>query len=58
MSRSALSVFVFGIYAIVVGIVGLAAPNFLLEKLSGASTTEVWIRLVGLLLIYLGLIRK
>jgi len=53
MSKSALSMFVFGIYAAVLGIMMIAIPNFLL-KISRTSTTEVWIRVAGLLLLYLG----
>jgi uncharacterized membrane protein len=54
MSKSARSVFVFGLYIAVLGIVLLVAPNFLLGMFGLPSTTEVWIRVVGLLLLYLG----
>ena len=54
MSKSALSIFVFGLYVAVVGIIMLVVPNFLLKTISRTSTTEVWIRVVGLLLLYLG----
>src|SRR4030042_5906437 len=53
MSKSALSIFVFGLYVAVLGIIMIVVPNFLL-KISRTSTTEVWIRVVGLLLLYLG----
>ena len=54
MSNSARSVFVFGLYVAVLGIMLIVAPNFLLRTISRTSTTEVWIRVVGLLLLYLG----
>ena len=51
MSKSSLSVFVFGLYMVVLGIVLLVAPNFLLGMFFMPSTTEVWIRIVGVLLL-------
>jgi hypothetical protein len=54
MSKSARSVFVFGLYVAVLGIMLTVVPNFLLKPISRTSTTEVWIRVVGLLLLYLG----
>ncbi len=54
MSNSALSVFVFGLYLAVLGIVLLVAPNFLLGMFALTSTTEVWIRVVGMLVLFLG----
>ena len=53
MSKSARSMFVFGLYVAVLGIMMIGVPNFLL-KISRTSTTEVWIRVAGLLLLYLG----
>ena len=54
MSNSARSVFVFGLYVAVLGIMLIVVPNFLLKAISRTSTTEVWIRVAGLLLLYLG----
>jgi uncharacterized membrane protein len=54
MSKSARSVFVFGLYLAVLGIVLLVAPNFLLGMFGLPSTTEVWIRIVGMLVLFLG----
>jgi len=54
MSNSARSVFVFGLYVAVIGIIMIVVPNFMLKAISRTSTTEVWIRVVGLLLLYLG----
>jgi hypothetical protein len=46
MSKSSLSVFVFGLYLAVLGIVLVVAPNFLLGMFFMPSSTEVWIRVV------------
>ena len=54
MSKSAFSMFVFGLYVAVIGIIMIVAPNFLLNAISRTSTNEVWIRVVGMLLFYLG----
>jgi len=54
MSRSALSVFVFGIYVAVLGLLLIADPNPLLALVGIAPTDEVWIRLAGMLLLILG----
>lgn len=55
MSPAARSVNVFGIYLIVVGVVLLAAPNLLLSVVQLPPTTEVWLRLVGMLAAFLGI---
>ncbi|MDP3815987.1 hypothetical protein [Pseudomonas sp.] len=54
MSPSAKSVFVFGCYLLLLGIPLLLAPNLLLEVFGFPPTQEVWIRIVGLLVLYLG----
>jgi len=54
MSKSARSVFVFGLYLLVLGIVLLVVPNFLFGMFAIPSTTEVWIRVVGMLVLFLG----
>jgi thiol:disulfide interchange protein len=53
MSNSGRSVFVFGLYLAVLGIVLLVAPNFLLEMFLLPSTTEAWIRVTGMLVLFL-----
>ena len=55
MSKSARTIFVFGIYLGVLGIVLLATPNLLLGIFQLPSTNEVWIRVVGMLLFLLGI---
>ena len=54
MSRSAKSLFVFGIYMLVLGVTVTIAPNFLLTLFHVPTTDEVWIRVVGMLVIFLG----
>ena len=54
MSKSARSVFIFGLYLGVLGIVLLVTPNFLLGIFQLPNTNEVWIRVVGMLLLFMG----
>lgn len=54
MSRAAVSLFVFGIYLLVLGLVLLTVPNLLLAVFGLPATTEVWIRVAGLLVDILG----
>ena len=51
MSKAATSVLVFGVYLIVVGLGFLLAPNMPLGLLGFPTTTEPWIRVVGMLLL-------
>ena len=53
MSYSARTVFVFGIYLVVLGITLIAAPNLLLNAFGFPATNEVWIRVVGMLVLIL-----
>jgi uncharacterized membrane protein len=53
MSNSAKSIFVFGIYAVVLGATLLVAPNALLTLFGLPGTNEIWIRVVGMLLFLL-----
>jgi hypothetical protein len=54
MSHSARSVFVFGLYLVGLSLILLVAPNVLLGMFSLASTSEVWVRVVGMLALILG----
>ena len=54
MSKVALSMFVFGIYVILLGIILMLAPNALLAIFGLPATTEVWIRVVGMLVFLIG----
>jgi len=54
MTKSARSVFVFGLYLLLLGIILVVVPNFLVGMFSLPRTSEVWIRVVGMLLLFLG----
>lgn len=53
MSKSASSVFLFGWYLGLLGLVLVVVPNTLLGVFQFPSTNEVWIRVVGVLVILL-----
>jgi len=55
MSKSAKSVFVFGLNLELLGMTLLLVPNVLLGVFHMPSTTEVWIRVVGMLILFLGI---
>ena len=55
MTRAAFSVFVFSIYLFVLGVVLVAVPNLLLMPFGFPETSEVWVRVVGMLVLILGL---
>jgi hypothetical protein len=54
LSGPARTVFVFGIYLLVLGALLILAPNFLLGLFHIAPTAEVWIRVTGMLVLFLG----
>ncbi len=54
MSPAARSIRVFGLYAVLLGAVLLVAPNPLLGLFGLPATNEVWIRVVGMLVAFLG----
>ncbi len=54
MSKSARSVYVFSIYLFVLGIILELIPNVLLSLFFIPETSEVWIRVVGMLVLILG----
>jgi hypothetical protein len=53
MSKSALSVIVFGVYLVGMGAGFIFAPNLLLGTLGMPATQEVWSRVVGVLALIL-----
>jgi hypothetical protein len=55
MSKSAKSVFLFSLYLFMLGVILLLFPNLLLKLFFIAPTSEVWIRVVGMLAFVLGL---
>lgn len=54
MTKTARTVFVFGIYLFAVAVQFLVVPNLLLGMFGLPETSEVWIRVVGLLALLLG----
>lgn len=54
MSKSAFSLFVFSLYMFVLGMVLIVVPNLMLSLFSVAETQEVWIRVVGMLILIIG----
>jgi hypothetical protein len=56
MSKSAFSLRVFSLYMLVVGVVLIADPNWLLSLFGVPETHEVWIRIVGMLVLIIGFI--
>ena len=53
MSRAAISLFAFGVYLAVLGLLLLLVPNLLLQAFSVPPTNEVWIRLNGMFILCL-----
>jgi len=53
MSKAARSVFIFGIYLIVIGLGFLIIPNIVLRLFGFPETTEVWIRVMAMILLIL-----
>jgi uncharacterized membrane protein HdeD (DUF308 family) len=54
MSKSARSVFVFSIYGFVLGTILIVIPNVLLNFFTIPETNEVWVRVVGMLVLISG----
>ena len=55
MSIIAKTLFVFGLYMLVLGVTVVLFPNFILSLFHVPTTNEVWIRVVGMLVIFLGI---
>lgn len=55
MSKSAFTVKAFGIYLLVLGVGLTFAPNLLLSVFGMPATSEVWIRVVGVLVFNIGI---
>ena len=54
MTPAARSVQVFAIYLVLLALVLLLAPNLLLRAVGLPPTSEVWVRVVGMLVAFLG----
>jgi hypothetical protein len=55
MSDSAKSLFVFGIYSLMLGVTLMVTPNLLFGLVGIPATQEVWVRVAGMLLFALGI---
>ena len=55
MSNPARSILVFGVYLALAGLAFIFIPNLILPLLGFPATTEVWVRITGLLTAILGL---
>ena len=53
MRKSAKSLLAFGVYLVFLGLILLIVPNALLTVFFLPSTEEVWVRVVGMLLLFL-----
>lgn len=56
MSRAARSVYVFGIYLLVLGGILIGSPNTLLRVFRLPSTTEPWIHVLGVVVMAIGIL--
>ena len=55
MTRAATSILVFGVYLIIAGVMLVLSPNTLLGLLGIAPTTEAYVRVLGLVVVAVGL---
>lgn len=55
MSKPAFTVHAFGLYLLVLGVTLVLAPNLVLSVSGMPTTTEVWIRVVGILAFNIGI---
>ncbi len=55
MSKAAFSVYVFSFYLFALGLILVVVPNVLLSLFRFPETNEVWVRVVGMLVLILGL---
>jgi hypothetical protein len=54
MSKAAVSLFAVGLFLILTGIGFFIIPNFVLSLLRIPPTDEVWIRILGMLVLFIG----
>ena len=55
MSKAAFTIRAFGFYLLALGVILIIAPNVLLSLSFMPNTTEVWIRVVGVLVFNIGI---
>ena len=53
MKQSTLSMVIFGVYMLVMGLILIIVPNPLITLLGFAPVTDVWIRILGMVLVIL-----
>jgi hypothetical protein len=56
MTHAARSIYVFGIYLIVIGGILMGSPNTFLAVFGIAPTSEPWIRIAGMLVMVIGML--
>lgn len=56
MTRAARSIYIFGIYLIVVGALLIGTPNMLLGLLRVPPTNEPWIHILGVVIMAMGML--
>lgn len=54
MSAAGRSLFIYGIYQLVLGIIVILIPNWLLSVLGLPNATDVWVRAAGVLFLVIG----
>jgi hypothetical protein len=54
VKNARVSILVFGIYMVVLGLALLVVPNVLLSLFAYPTTTEIWIRILGFIVVVLG----
>jgi hypothetical protein len=54
MSPAARSIFIFGLYVLASGLTLLLAPNLALAAAGLPATDDVWIRVMGMIVVFLG----
>ena len=54
MSRAAVSILVFGVYMVILGLALALVPKVLLGLFAYPITTEIWIRILGFIVVVLG----
>jgi hypothetical protein len=54
MTAAAKSIYYFGFYLYLTGLILMVAPNFLLSTLQLPETKEVWIRVLGVVVVTIG----
>jgi hypothetical protein len=54
MSRAARSIFAFGLYVLVLGLLLITFPNLVIEPFGFPAAREPWIRVLGVVVVVLG----